>query len=96
MFAVVVTFQLKPGSAAAFHPIIIENAETSVRSEPGCDQFQVLHDEADPDKIVLYEVYADEAAFDAHLKTPHFAIFERDGKPMIVEADIQRCTLLKP
>jgi (4S)-4-hydroxy-5-phosphonooxypentane-2,3-dione isomerase len=95
MFAVVVTFKLKPGSAPAFNPIMIENAEASVRDEPGCHQFQVLHDQGDAETIVLYEVYEDEDAFQAHLETPHFATFEREGKPMIDEANIQRCTVLK-
>ena len=95
MFAVVVTFKLKPGSAQAFNPIMIENAEASVRDEPGCHQFQVLHDQSDAETIVLYEVYADENAFNPHLETPHYAAFGRDGKPMIDEINIQRLTVLK-
>jgi (4S)-4-hydroxy-5-phosphonooxypentane-2,3-dione isomerase len=95
VFAIVVTFKLKPGSAAAFNPVMLENAEASVRDEPGCHQFQVLHDEADPDTIVLYEVYDDDAAFEAHKQTPHFEKFGQEGMPMVEEADIQRLTLLK-
>ena len=94
-FAIVVTFKLKPGSAQAFRPIIMENAEASVRDEPGCHQFQVLCDEVDPDQIVLYEVYEDVDAFEAHKMTPHFEKFDREGKPMVEEAVVQRCTLLK-
>ena len=56
MFTIIVTFKLEPGSASAFKPIILENAEASVRDEPGCHQFQVLHDESSPDTIILYEV----------------------------------------
>ena len=94
-FAIVVTFKLKPGTADAFRPIILENAEASVRDEPGCHQFQVLHSEGDPETIILYEVYDDAAAFEAHKQTPHFAKFDQEGMPMVEEAAIERCTLLK-
>ena len=95
MFTIIVTIKLEPGSASAFKPIILENAEASVRDEPGCHQFQVLHDESSPDTIILYEVYDDEAAFEAHKQTPHFAKFDQTGKPMVTEASIQRCVLMK-
>ena len=95
MFAVVVTFKLKPGTAQAFNPIMNENAEASVRDEPGCSQFQVLHAEGDAETIILYEVYDDEAAFQAHLASAHFAIFDREAGPMIADKVIQRCNLLK-
>ena len=42
------------------------------REEPGCRKFFVSRSEDDPDRFFLYEEYDDEAAFDAHLETPHF------------------------
>ena len=42
------------------------------RQEPGCRQFFVSRSEDNPDRFFLYEEYDDEAAFDAHLETPHF------------------------
>ena len=95
MFVIIATFNLKPGSAAAFNPLIIENAEASVREEPGCSQFQVLHEEGDADTIILYEVYDDEAAFQSHLESAHFAKFDREAGPMIADKVIQRGNLLK-
>ncbi len=50
----------------------IEDSRSSVANEPGCRQFDV-HVPADGSPIViLYEVYDDRTAFEAHLKTPHF------------------------
>ena len=41
---------------------------------------------------MLYEVYDDEAAFDAHLQTPHLKTF-RDGiEPLIVSRNVRRLT----
>jgi quinol monooxygenase YgiN len=38
--------------------------------EPGCSRFDVLVDPKVPTKFTLYEIYDDEAAFDAHRKIP--------------------------
>ena len=94
-FAIVVTFRIKAGSAAALRPHLIEVAEASVRDETGCLQYQVLHDENDPDTIVLYEVYQDEAAFEAHRQTPHFLKFDEQRQPLIEERSVRRCSLIK-
>lgn len=43
------------------------------RAEPGNLDYQVLRDPGDPALFVLFERYADAAAFDAHRATAHFA-----------------------
>ena len=39
-----------------------------VMTEPGCEQFEVFQSALDPDKLVLLELWSDEAALDAHGK----------------------------
>ena len=46
------------------------------RFAPGCRQFDVCVDPARDDRIYLYEVYDDEAAFQAHLASEHFHEFD--------------------
>jgi autoinducer 2-degrading protein len=53
----------------------LEKNASAARKEPGCKQFDVIRDKDDPTKLVLYEVYADEAAFEAHQQTPHFKAY---------------------
>lgn len=43
------------------------------QAEPGNRDYQVFRDPRQPGVFVLYERYADEAAFQAHLATQHFA-----------------------
>ena len=75
-FVILVEFHLKPGTGAQFKDLVLENAAASVRDEPGCRRFDVLLDrDGSPDRVTLYEIYDDETAFEAHLKTPHFAKF---------------------
>lgn len=71
-YAVTVTFDIKPGHMDAFMTHILENARSSVRDEPGCQQFDVCTDPDHPDKVFLYEIYDNLAAFEAHQMTPHF------------------------
>ena len=76
MYVLVVDFVVKPEHVAAFAVEIRKNAKASRETEPGCRQFDVCVAPEDPAKIVLYEVYDDRAAFEAHLKTPHFLAFK--------------------
>jgi hypothetical protein len=57
-FAILVEFTVKPGQADRFRKLVVANAEQSLRDEPGCRRFDVLDDPADPQRIVLYEIYS--------------------------------------
>ena len=83
MFAVVVEFTIKPEHADAFLQLMKENASASLRTEPGCKQFDVATDASRPGEVFLYELYTDAAAFEAHLKTAHFASFDATTIHMI-------------
>jgi (4S)-4-hydroxy-5-phosphonooxypentane-2,3-dione isomerase len=72
MYVLVVDFVVKPEHVKEFTAAIRENARASRETEPGCRQFDVCVAPENPAIIVLYEVYDDRAAFEAHLKTPHF------------------------
>ena len=78
MYAVVVEFELRPEHAAAFRARVARQAADSLGREPGCRVFDVCVDPARDDFVLLYEVYADRAAFDAHLQSEHFADFDRE------------------
>jgi quinol monooxygenase YgiN len=47
----------------------------SVADEAGCRQFDVVTTDETPEAVVLYEVYDDRAAFEAHLTMPHYKVF---------------------
>ena len=72
---IIAEFDVKPGAMDAFLAAALVDAEASVRDEPGCRRFDVLTPDEGGDKVVLYEIYDDDAAFAAHMETPHFAAF---------------------
>jgi (4S)-4-hydroxy-5-phosphonooxypentane-2,3-dione isomerase len=88
MYAVTVWFKIKEGRQDKFLPLMIENAKLSLQDEPGCSQFDVCTDPARPDDVFLYEIYDDEAAFKAHLQTPHFKSFDANVSDMIAEKTV--------
>lgn len=88
MFAVVVTFTLKSGTAQEFMPLMYENAATSLRDEPGCHQFDVATNPEQPNEVFLYELYTDASAFESHKATPHFLGFDAATADMIVAKNV--------
>lgn len=72
MISIFVTIQIAPGKRDAFVEAVLDDAKGSVRDEPGCYRFDVLQDQSDLNRIYLYEVYADEAALEAHRQALHF------------------------
>lgn len=89
MFAVVVTFQTKPGQIAGFLPEMMQNAATSLASEPGCHRFDVCTDTSRPEEVFLYELYDDRAAFEVHLKSEHFVAFDARVADMIATKEVR-------
>ncbi len=71
MIALIVNIQVQPYHRQEFIDAMLDDARGSVNDEPGCLRFDVLQDETDPNRIYLYEVYTDQAAFEAHGKAPH-------------------------
>ncbi|MEM1374102.1 MAG: putative quinol monooxygenase [Pseudomonadota bacterium] len=88
MFAVVVTFTLHDGTAAAFLPLMEENAQMSLAAEPGCHRFDVCTDPARPNEVFLYELYVDQAAFAAHLESAHFRDFDAASAAYVAAKDV--------
>ena len=72
MYVIIAPIKIKEGYKEQFVEAMLDDAKGSMKNEPGCLRFDVIQDGDDQDKIWLYEVYVDEAAFQAHMETPHF------------------------
>lgn len=85
MLIVVARYVVAAGHADTVVRLLRTNAEAS-RGEPGCLEFSVFQDADDPRRILLYEEYTDEEAFQAHRRTPHFReIIEAQVVPLLDE-----------
>ena len=63
----VVTFHATPGKGAELAQAMKVRCEVS-RQDAGCEQFEVFQSVSEPDKLVLLELWKDQAALDAHAK----------------------------
>jgi quinol monooxygenase YgiN len=86
MFVLSVDLRIKPENVERFTAKAVENAADS-RKEPGCRQFDVLVDPKDRTKVMLYEVYADDKAFDAHQQTAHFKKYVAEAVPLLASRE---------
>ena len=93
-YTIIVDFRLKPGARAAFRRLIDENAQDSATREDGCRRFDVLEPKGEADRIVLYEIYADRAAFDAHVRSAHYARFDAASAGLVAGKSITEYELV--
>jgi quinol monooxygenase YgiN len=92
-FVITVDFTVKPGAMASFRKLMDQNARDSCAHEPGCRRFDVLVPSEGGDRVFLYEIYDDRSAFDAHLKTPHFNVFNRESEALVISKNVAQYTL---
>jgi (4S)-4-hydroxy-5-phosphonooxypentane-2,3-dione isomerase len=90
MEVLVVEFHIHPPWVAAFSQAIADNARASLEREPGCRQFDVCRDPADEGCFFLYELYDDEAAVQAHLKSAHFLQMNAQTEGWVVSKQVRR------
>jgi (4S)-4-hydroxy-5-phosphonooxypentane-2,3-dione isomerase len=93
-FVIMVDFRLKPGAKSVFRRLIDDNARASCRDEPGCRRFDVMESPSEADRIVLYEIYDDRAAFGAHIKTSHFAVFNEASAALVADKKVTELDLV--
>jgi quinol monooxygenase YgiN len=93
-YAIIVDFKLVPGKRQEFRRLVDRNARTSSSSERGCRHFDVLESREEADRIFLYEVYDDQAAFEAHVRSSHFNEFDRESAPLVADKSVIHCNLV--
>jgi quinol monooxygenase YgiN len=85
-FVLQVNIRIKPENVELWMKKAAENAREA-RKEPGCQQFEVLVDPNDKAKVMLFEVYDDEKAFEAHQQTPHFKKYLAEAVPLLASRE---------
>lgn len=86
MYAVTVNFRIHDARIDEFMPLMVQNARTSVKVEPGCLHFDVCHDD---EGVFLYELYENRAAFEAHMASEHFKSFSDATADMVADKQVR-------
>jgi quinol monooxygenase YgiN len=85
-YALEVQIRIKPENVEKFMSACMANAREA-RKEPGCRAFEVCVDPQDATKVMLFEIYDDEKAFEVHQATPHFKKYLAEAVPLLASRE---------
>ena len=91
--AIIGTLEVAPGRKDEVLPLLMAHRARCLKDEPGTLQFDVLVPREDDTKVLLYEVYRDDAAFNVHWNGTSVARLREEAAGMIVKVYGTRCAL---
>jgi quinol monooxygenase YgiN len=93
--AIVVTIEVTTGRRDQLLAFLMAHRARCLKDEPGITLLlEVLAPDDDDTKVITYEVYRDDAAFETHRDGRSLAQFRDDTAGMIVKIQVTKCALL--
>lgn len=80
-----VSVTVKPEHNAAFSKIVRAEMAQSLQAEHGVLAMYVATRQDVPNQWIFFEIYADEAAYQAHRETPHFKDYLQQAADMVAD-----------
>lgn len=80
--------QIDPAQLESYRSALKEEIETAVRVEQGVLTLYAVADKDHPVSITVFEIYANEDAYKAHLDTPHFKKYKSTIKKMVKSLEL--------
>lgn len=90
--AIIADFTTHPDSFDAFLERMKVHAAAS-REEPGCLRFDIVIPRKGENRVMLYELYADKDAFDAHAGTDRIKAHREATADMLAERKLHICDM---
>ena len=72
----------------AYNAFLKEEIEASMRLEPGVLTLYATAEKDAPHEVTILEIYADSAAYESHLKTPHFQKYKQGTLAMVKDLEL--------
>jgi quinol monooxygenase YgiN len=82
--------EINPAQLEDYKAAVKEHIETAVRVEPGVLMLYVLSEKDNPTHIRVFEIYASEEAYKAHLNAPHFKKYKAVTQNMVKSLKLVR------
>jgi quinol monooxygenase YgiN len=90
MIVLLAKYYVKPGQTETVIEKLREMGELVKKHELGCALYQISHSQENPDFLLLYEQYVDQAAVAAHRGTPHFQTYILDSIiPLLQKREVE-------
>ena len=79
----VAEIEIDPAQLEAYTTAIKEQVEAALRLEPGVLALYSVADKENPAHVTVFEIYANSAAYKAHLETAHFKNYKITTQDMV-------------
>ena len=89
MTTILAQFNIQPGKEAEAEKALNEMAAAVEANEPGALLYVFNRSQKEPSEITVFEVYADDEAFNAHSQTPHMATLRSGFGPLFDPASVK-------
>src|SRR5215510_8700417 len=93
-FANVVTIEVALGPRDQLLPLLAAHKARCLKDEPGTLEFEILLPKDDDTKVLSYEVYQDEAAFEVHRNGQSLAQLRGEIAGIVVKLHGTRCAVV--
>ena len=88
--------QIDPARLDEYNAILKEEAEASVRLEPGVISIFPMHQREKPTEVRILEIYASRAAYESHVQSPHFQRYKTTTLPMVTSLKLIDMAMIDP
>lgn len=85
-----------PARLVEYNVYLKEEIEASMRLEPGVLTLYAVAEKEHPNEVTILEIYADEAAYQSHIKTLHFQKYKHGTLDMVQALELIDTTPLIP
>lgn len=88
--------EIDPVQLDSYKAFLKEEIETSLKIEKGVLTLFAVFEKENPAKVTILEVYADSAAYKAHILTPHFLKYKNGTVNMVKSLQLVEVDPLLP
>lgn len=83
-----------PAQLEQYNAALKEQMNAAIKTEPGVLTYYAVADKADPSHITILEIYADTAAYQAHIQTAHFKKYKATVQNMVKKLELEDVNLI--
>ena len=86
--------KVDPAQLEKYNEALKQQMTAAIRLEPGVLTYYAAADKSDPTNITILEIYADTAAYNSHILTPHFKKYKDTVKDIVKSLELVDVSLV--
>jgi quinol monooxygenase YgiN len=86
--------QVDPAQLDSYNAALKEQMTAAIKAEPGVLTYYAVADKNNHAHITILEIYADTAAYQSHIQTPHFKKYKATVEGMVKHLELEDVTLI--